>query len=115
MPQLSTFRTLPYSAKVYNYRDVTDAGGGNTRQYTYLKDIKLDLSTGMFMRVTLFFGNDAADLMPAARLEQLKDKQGNEVYPGGLWTLQGIVPVLTVFGTREGFQAEAKLTHSQVA
>lgn len=113
MPKLSTFRTLPYTAKLYNYRDVTGTGevGDSKRTYFYVRDIKVDLSTGMFGRITIYFGDDALNVMPAARLEQLKDKNGREIYPGGIWTLNGIMPIVTVFGTTEGFQAEARLTH----
>lgn len=116
MPKLSTFRTLPYTAKVFNYRDISGGGqvGDNTREFFFLKDIKLDLSTGMFGRITIFFGEDGRTVMPAARLEQLKDKNGLELYPGGIWTLNGIMPVVTMFGTAEGFQAEARLTHETV-
>lgn len=113
MPKLSTFRQLPYTARLYNYRTVSGGGqvGDNTKEFFFVRDIKLDLSTGMFGRITLFFGDDASIVMPAARLEQLKDKNGKELYPGGIWTLNGIMPVVTVFGTAEGFQAEARLTH----
>lgn len=113
MPKLSTFRSLPYTAKVYNYRDITGTGevGDSQRTYFYLKDIHLDLSTGIFQKITVFFDNGASDLMPAARLEHLKDKNGREIYPGGIWTLQGLIPIVTIFGTTEGFQADAKLTH----
>lgn len=112
MPKLSTFRTFPYTARLYNYTESTDSTGGINRSYNFVRVVKCDLTQGLFGRVTIVFDGSASDIMPNARLEQLRGKDGQEIYPGGIWTLQGIVPGITIFGTTEGYHGEAKLTHS---
>lgn len=111
MPKLNSFRDLPFTAKVFNYTKKSDPTGAPILTYGYFKDIKCGVTQGIFGRATLTFGDDAHDIMDSAQLRDVRDKDGNEVYPNGVWTLQGIVPLLTPFGTREGFRGDAKLTH----
>lgn len=112
MPRLDAIRTFPYRARAYNYTTSATPDGGTTRSYSYFKDVRCDLNTGSFGRIVIYFPEaDGLDLLPQARLLELVDAHGNELYPGGVWTLQGIVPMVTIFGTREGFQADVRLTH----
>lgn len=115
MPRLDTFRKLPYTAKLYNYRTATTEQNGVVNTYFYVRDVKCDLTQSLFSRITIMFGDDGRDIMPKARLEVLKDRNGDEVYPGGIWTLTGITPILTVYGTTEGFAGNAELTHETLA
>lgn len=115
MPRLDTFRKLPYRAKLYNYNTVTSDQTGQTLNYFYVRDVSCDLTQSLFGRITIMFGDDGRDILPQARLEQLVDKNGLEVYPGGIWTLTSITPNLTVYGTTEGFSGAATLTRVTAA
>lgn len=116
MPRLDTFRKLPYRARLFNYTTTTTEQTGQVLTYSYVKDVNCDLTQSLFGRITIMFSNeDGKIIMPKARLEQLVDNEGNEVYPGGIWTLTGITPILTVFGTTEGFSGTADLTRVTAA
>lgn len=112
MPRLDAIRTFPYTARAHNYTQTTGPDGGTTRNYTFFKNVRCDINTGIYGRIIIYFPEaDGLDLMPAARLLDLVDAAGTELYPGGVWTLQGIIPMVTIYGTREGFQADVRLTH----
>lgn len=115
MPRLDTFRKLPYQARLFNYTSATTEQNGQVDTYFYVRDVRCDLTQSLFGRITILFGDDGRDIMPNARLERLVNKDGVEVYPGGIWTLTAITPVLTVFGTAEGFSGEARLTRTTAA
>lgn len=110
MPVFNSFRKYLYTGKVYNYNIVSDNTGSNNFVYYYFKDVAFDLSQAVFGKVTLTFSDDTTGVMPRARVEQLKDKDGNEVYPGGIWVFNGILPAINNFGQREGFRGTADLT-----
>lgn len=111
MPRLNTFRTYKFTGDVYNYTTTTAVGGSTVYNYTFLKNIKIDLHSTSLGGVTMFFDEEAAEIMPRAQIRNIKDRTGQQMYPGSIWTLRGLIPSLTFFGTREGFQSEARVTH----
>lgn len=98
---------LPYTADVYDYTIANDANG--TLQYTFKKTIKVD------------FGNDPTSpriivwadqpLRKRIILANIKDRNGVALLPGAQYTITSVVPVVSVFGTREGFSMQAALTN----
>lgn len=109
MPRSTAFTKLTYTAKVYNYTQTTDSTATNTRTYAYFKDIKLDVQQTVFGKLNIILPDDSDDIMQRARLHEVKDKFGNEIYPGGIFELQGVMPIMTNFGKREGYRSVAQL------
>lgn len=100
---------MRFTAKVHNYTEVTGSTGVNTRTYSYFKDMDLDVQQTVFGKLNIILPDDADEVMQRARLLELKDKFGNEVYPGAVWELQGVVPIIDSFGRREGYRTVAQL------
>ena len=110
MPKVDAFKKHPFTARAFNYNVITDSAGKNSNEYYFYKDVELDVTLSTFGRIVVLFPDDAFGIMPEANLEQLKDKNGNEIYPGGVWTLAGVTPIISTFGVRDGFRANATLT-----
>lgn len=111
MPKFGIFLKKPFTARVFNYTQRSDPTGAPIRTYAYARDIKVNVTQGVFGKIVVTLPDDATDVMEFAQLRNLTDAQGNEVYPDGVWTLNGLVPIITAVSTREGFRADAKLTH----
>lgn len=109
MPKSAAFQKLRFTARVYNYTEVSDSTASNTRVYSFYKDIRLDVQQTVFGKLNVVLPDDSADIMQRARLEVLRDNDGNEIYPGGIWELQGVQPILNNFGRREGYRSVAQL------
>lgn len=109
MPKLMTFRKLPYSGEIWNY-NITTVPGGEEKTYFLFKETKLDLGQNVFGKLNVFLPEDCEGIMLDAQLRNLRDKQGNEIYPDGTWYLTGVSPSLNLYGGREGFRAVAQLS-----
>lgn len=108
---MNTFQRFRYTADLWNYTVVSDpADGHNTNVYSYARPITLDVTQNLQGRLGITFGEDASDVMLAARLHRVKDINGTELYPGGIYVLSLVTPNLNVFGVREGFRASATLS-----
>lgn len=110
MPKLSGFRTWQFNANVYNYTVTTDGGASPVLHYFFLRNVNVDISQGIFGKITVFFRDSEADVMNSAQLFQLRDRSGKEIFPSAIWTIQGLQPVINIFGQREGFRANATVT-----
>lgn len=111
MPKIASYRTLPYSGEIWNYNRVTGTTAGSTTNvYFLLRETKLDLTQGVFGKINIFLPNEASDIMQEAQIRNLVDRDGQEVFPDGIWVFAGLLPVLNVFGQREGFRGQANLT-----
>lgn len=111
MAKLNAFRSYPYTAVAWDFTLVADSTGQNSRSYFMLRPVKLDVIQDDFGRILCIFSDSDDDLRPGVRLLALLDKGGNEIYPGGIWTLNTYEPELNTFGYRNGFRGRANLTH----
>lgn len=114
MPKVDTFHRKHYTADLWNYKIITDpADGSQSEEYFFVRNLQLEVTPAFLGRMTVFFKDSDSDVMLWARLHRLKDKNGLELYPGGIYTLSTFVPNMNSFGAREGFRAQAALEYSE--
>lgn len=114
MPQLYTWRTYGFTADAWDYNIVTDSTGGSELVYFFSKSIELDVTQDEFGRILCEFKPTEGNMAPMWRLFNLRDKNGLELYPAGVWTLDTYEPRLNAFKQREGFRGRATLTFEGV-
>jgi hypothetical protein len=112
MPKFDTYRKHQYNATLYKYTSATgSAVGSATLTYSVDGPINVSVTQNIFGKIAVIFKEeDGHRLQQNSQLTNLTDANGNELYPGGVWTMMGIMPVITMFGYREGFKGDAKLT-----
>lgn len=110
MPKVNTFARRQFTAELWNYNSVTGPDGINTRTYFFKRNIELDVSQTLLGKLSVLLGEDAGDAMLSARLHKLKNKDGVELYPGGIYVMSLLTPNMNPFGVREGFRATATLS-----
>lgn len=115
MPKLHAYKRFNYTADIYDYRLVTGPDGVSDPVYFLLRGVTLDVVQDEFGRLLCMFKDSEADLKPLVQLNNLKDKDGREIYPAGIWTLDTFEPNLNLMDKREGFRGRASLTHEDGA
>lgn len=111
MPKLHSYKRFSYTADAYGFNLITGPDQVSDPVYFLLRSITLDVVQDDFGRILCFFKDSEADLKPRIQLHNLKGKDGNELYPGGIWTLNTFEPNITSMNMREGFRGRADLTH----
>lgn len=113
MPRVQAYKKYPFSADAWSFNTTTDGEGGNNLNYFLLRPITLDVVQDSFGRILCMFKDSEGDFKPSMRLLSLRDKNGLELYPNGVWTLDTFEPDITTYNLREGFRARASLTHEE--
>lgn len=101
------FLRYPYTADVYDYTINNDANG--TLTYAFKETVKVE------------FGNDPnaprvnvvceKPLRRRIIVANVRDRNGKPVLPGAQFTVTSTAPVLSVYGTSEGYVMQAALTN----
>lgn len=99
---------FPYTADVYDYTIDTNSANGDPI-YTYSHSVKVE------------FGDDPSaprvvivaekPLRKRIVVMNVRDRNGLEVLPGAQFSITSVAPVLSVFGTREGYRMQAALNN----
>lgn len=104
--KLLTFTSSKYTADLYDYTTTQDSTGGNILTYAFDRPITLDASSDDSTELQVFFSEP---FRAAQRLYRLKDRRGNELYPGGIWEFATIEPIINVFGYKDGYTARINM------
>lgn len=96
-------KQYPYTGDYYSYTLVTSADGTVTeRRYaTIPTEVNLSLTTNVFGQLKI---DSISKMQRQGRLKNIRDKNGEEIYEGGEWEITQTAPVLSVLGTKEGYQ-----------
>lgn len=109
----NTYKRFNYTVDVYKYILVTSADGTvTTKQYdTVPQNYNIQISTS-FIGDLVILAN--VKFQKEALLENLKDRNGNEIYSGGVWSITNTQPVTNAMGLVEGYKYKAKLVEGEV-
>lgn len=104
--KLNTFTGSRYTANLYDFEVTQDSSGGNILTYSFDRPVILDASSDDSTELQTFFSEP---FKAGQRLYSLKDRRGNELYPGGIWEFATIEPVINVWGYKDGYTARVSM------
>lgn len=109
----STYKRFNYTVDAYKYRLVTSADGTVTekRYDTIPETYNVQISTSFIGDLVILTN---AKFQKEAILENLRDRNGNEIYTGGVWSITNTQPVTNAMGLVEGYKYKAKLINGEV-
>jgi hypothetical protein len=109
----NAYKKYNYEIDVYGYILVTSNDGTVTeRQYDVVP-------TTHFVQVATSFIGDLIILSNSkfqknAYIENLRDRNGNAIYPDGVWQISSTQPVTNALGLVEGYKYKAKIIDGEV-
>lgn len=106
MPNLFSYQRYQFSANLWHDEAPGEPGG-----LVFLRLIVLDVSQDEYGRIVCRMGNQESDVKAADQLHSLRNREGVELYPGGVWVLESYEPELNIFDHREGFRGRANLAY----
>lgn len=109
----NTYKRYNYEIDVYGYILVTSADGTvTTREYDVVP-------TTHFVQITTSFIGDLVILSGSkfqkdSYIQNLRDRNGNEIYPDGVWQISSTQPITNAVGLIEGYKYKAKIIDGEV-
>lgn len=100
--RLNTYNSSRYTADLYDFVVTQDPTGGDILTYSFDRAVTLDASSDDTSELQTFFSEP---FKQGQRLYNLRDRKGNELYPGGIWEFATIEPVINVWGYKDGYTA----------
>lgn len=113
MPLFSTYKRFNYKVDLYKYILVTSADGSVTqKQYdTFPTEYDVQISTS-FIGDLVILANEK--FQKDSLIENLRDRNGNQIYTNGEWQITSTQPVTNAMGIVEGYKYKAKLISGDV-
>ena len=102
-----------YTADYYNYTTRTSADGVITEK-TYVgvpTKVKLALTVNLFGELAILA---ETKMQLDSYLKNIVDKNGDEIYEGGVWKIIATAPWLGPFGIKSGYQYRAEIIEGQI-
>lgn len=117
--KLNTTKNYFYLADYYSYTLITSADGTvTTRQYVTVPSqvstditVNLNNNTGVIGDLTI---TSEFKLQLNSYLKMILDKNGDEIYEGGIWKITSTMPILNSFGIKEGYRYTAQLIEGNI-
>jgi hypothetical protein len=104
----NTLKTYNYLVDYYSYVLVTSADGTvTTKDYVTVPNTYAVAISTSFIGDIVVLSNEKMQI--SGYLKNLRDRNGNEVYPDGIWEIRQTQPVLNALGIAEGYKYKAKI------
>ena len=102
-----------YTADYYSYSLVTSADGTVTtkRYVTIPTQVRLALTVNLFGELAIL---SETKMQLDGYLKNVLDKNGEEIYDGGVWQIIATAPLLSPFGIKSGYQYRAEIIEGQI-
>ena len=102
-----------YTADYYSYTLLTSADGTVTqRKYSTIpSQVKLALTVNLFGELAMLA---ETKMQLDGYLKNVLDKNGDEIYEGGVWKIIATAPLLGPFGIKSGYQYRAEIIEGQI-
>lgn len=108
------YKTYPYTADHYRYNVISNPNDPDQTSLQYVSvpvKIKVAISTSFIGDLVII---TKTKLQKSARISNLIDKNGNEIYPGAVWQISQTMPRTNPIGFVEGYKYKAKLISGDV-
>jgi hypothetical protein len=110
MPQLITWKQENFKGEVWNFTTQSGTTPNTfTYFYTYWKDATFSAQSDGMGRLTCFFDKSIDDITTSMQIRNLTDRDGTELFGGGLWTVTEYQPVLDIWDRLSGYRAKLSL------
>jgi len=106
-------KSYPFTGELYGYRLITSADGTvTTREYDIVPtEVLLSLSVNLLGDLVI---ESQSKMQINAYLENIVDRNGEQIYQDGVWEIYQTAPLLSALGTKEGFRYRARLIDGQI-
>jgi len=117
--KLNTTKQYLYFGDYYSYTLVTSADELVTvREYTTIPQqvfldiiVNLNIATGVIGDLII---TSTSKMQLNSYLKNVLDKNGEEIYDGGVWKIISTMPILNSFGSKEGYRYNAQLIEGNI-
>lgn len=99
-------KEYPYTGDYYSYTLVTSADGTVTekRFVENPEEVKLSLSVSLIGELII---DSESKMQKNSQVENIRDRNGEPIYEGGVWQIIQTAPILSPLGTKEGYKYRA--------
>lgn len=112
MPKLNTVKNYHLTAQFWSYTNITSADGTVTnRQYNFNRNIGVKAGTNLIGELLIY---TSEKLQLGGQIKNLLDRNGEEVYVGGIWQITQNSPVINGLGNKEAYKYKAVLTAGSI-
>lgn len=106
-------KSYPFTGELYGYRLITSADGTvTTREYDVVPtEVLLSLSVNLLGDLVI---ESQSKMQINAYLENIIDRNGEQIYQDGVWEIYQTAPLLSALGTKEGYRYRARIIDGQI-
>jgi hypothetical protein len=106
-------KSYPFTGELYSYRLVTSADGTvTTKEYDVVPtEVTLSLSVNLLGDLVI---ESESKMQINAYLENILDRNGEQIYQNGVWEIYQTAPLLSALGTKEGYRYRARIIDGQI-
>ena len=109
----NAYKRYNYQVDIYGYILVTSADGSVTqRQYDVVPTTHNVQITTSFIGDLIILSN--SKFQKNAYIQNLRDRNENEIYPEGVWQISSTQPVTNALGLLEGYKYKAKIIDGEI-
>jgi hypothetical protein len=109
----NAYKRYNYQVDIYGYILITSADGTvTTRQYDVVPTTHNVQIATSFIGDLIILSN--SKFQKNAYIQNLRDRNGNEIYPDGIWQISSTQPVTNALGLVEGYKYKAKIIDGEV-
>lgn len=106
-------RQYPYTGDLYGYTIVTSEDGSTTQKLYATNPSQVSMSLSINLLGDLVIESETK-MQISAKLQNIKDKNGEQIYLNGVWEIIQTSPLLSGIGTKEGYKYRATLISGDV-
>jgi len=108
----NTTKEYPYAGDYYGYTLVTSADGTVTNKvYSFSGKVLLSLSVNLLGELLI---ESQSKMQLNSYLKAVLDRNGEEIYTGGIWEIIQTAPILGPNGIKGGYQYRARMIEGQI-
>ena len=109
----NTYKKFNYTGDVYGYRIVTSADGTVTsKEYDVApRQFKMQISTSFIGDLIILLNQKVQN---ESYIKVIKDRNGDEIYPNGVWKITQTQPITNALGIVEGYKYKAKIISGDI-
>jgi len=105
----NAYKAYNYSGDYYRYTLKADPNNPDFTLEEYSttpEPFKMNISTSFIGDLIIL---SDTKLQIKGRIANILDKNGNEVYPGGIWQISQTQPIVNTLGLKTGYKYKAKI------
>lgn len=101
----------PFTGEYWGYTRTTNTDGTFNYSYYFTRNVDMALSVNILGQLVI---HSKEKMQLTGKIKNIVDRNGEEIYENGEWTITQTAPLLGALGTKEGYQYKADLTAGNI-